>query len=181
MAQRREREDLGAGADRGSARRSTRGQCEPDAVPELHIAADHAERADGTRTRRSAHPDRRSPSDGWIRSCCLLTRPGSWRRMSPRRQATPSTFASPELQTLPRWCCFVTMTWMRSPAIDRAAEPGIVDRHEVDELALDAAPSVWTTRTAAVCAIASMISTPGITGSRGKCPWKKVLVDRRRS
>ena len=28
------------------------------------------------------------------------------------------------------------------------------------------------TSTAAVCAIASMISTPGITGSDGKWPWK---------
>ena len=33
-------------------------------------------------------------------------------------------------------------------------------------------PSVSTTSTALVCAIASMISTPGITGSTGKCPWK---------
>ena len=32
--------------------------------------------------------------------------------------------------------------------------------------------SVCTTSTAEVCAIASMISTPGITGSTGKCPSK---------
>ena len=31
-------------------------------------------------------------------------------------------------------------------------------------------PSVATTSTAEVCAIASTINTPGITGNTGKCP-----------
>ena len=33
-------------------------------------------------------------------------------------------------------------------------------------------PRVSTTSTAEVCAIASTISTPGITGMTGKWPWK---------
>ena len=35
-----------------------------------------------------------------------------------------------------------------------------------------AGPRVATTSTAALCAIDSMTSTPGMTGIRAKCPWK---------
>ena len=51
---------------------------------------------------------------------------------------------------------------------DGLAEPRIVDGHEIDQLAQGFLASVSTTRTAAVCAIASTISTPGMTGRTGK-------------
>ncbi len=57
------------------------------------------------------------------------------------------------------------------------AEPGIVDGHEIHEFAKRFFPSVSTTRTADVWAIASMMRTPGMTGRTGKMAGKKRLVD----
>ena len=58
-----------------------------------------------------------------------------------------------------------------SPGSDLAAE---LDRRQRGKRRRGAgtAPAAWAISSVAACASASTISTPGITGKRGKCPWK---------
>ena len=60
----------------------------------------------------------------------------------------------------------------------RPAELGVVDGHEIDQRRLVAARSCSRQMAPAVCAIASMISTPGMTGWPGKVALEMRLVDR---
>jgi hypothetical protein len=52
--------------------------------------------------------------------------------------------------------------------LDRIAELGTLDRHEVDQLAAAARSKLSTASTPAACASASTISTPGMIGRPGK-------------
>ncbi len=66
----------------------------------------------------------------------------------------------------------VTSSRSRSPGHDLAPELRVVDAAQVGAPGRPAVGAV-TSSSVATCASVSIISTPGISGVPGKCPWKK--------